>query len=257
MPTFRAADGAELAYKDLGPHGGVPLLFLHGWQGNSETWMPVMERLAKRHRTIALDFRGFGASNAAPGPYRVETLADDLSALVAELDLDPLVAIGHSMGAAIAQRFAIDRPEALEALVLVAPVPASGVAFSPQTAQRFRATAGHAQNAKAWLAQLTYREPPREIVALMQRAAAAVPVPVALESFDSWTRLDFAAEAATIETPTLILAPQYDNPDFARAKVADLIAGSRMEIVAEAAHYVTLEQAERVARAIDRFVSEL
>jgi len=257
MPTFVAADGAELTYTDLGPRGTIPLLFLHGWQGDSGTWLPVMERLAARHRTVALDLRGFGRSNTAPGPYTVETFADDLSALIAALDLDPLVAIGHSMGAAVAQRFAVDRPDAIEGLVLVSPVPVSGATYSARTAEMFRSTAGNALNANAWLAQLTYRQPPSDVVAMMRRAAAAAPAPVVLESFDSWTQLDFAADAATIETPTLVLAPEHDRPEFARAKVADLIAGSTLEIIPEAAHYVPLERPGAVADAIERFVDAL
>ena len=260
MPTFHAADGAELTYTDLGPHGTIPLLFLHGWQADSGTWAIVMERLAKRHRTIAIDLRGFGQSNTAPGPYRVENFADDLSALVAELDLDPLVAIGHSMGAAVAQRFAIDRPDAIEGLVLVAPVPASGVAFSPKVVEMLRGIAGNATNANAWLAQLTYREPPLEIITLMRRAAAAVPVPVALESLDSWRSLAFEDEAATIETPTLVLAPEHDNPmtpAFAKAKVADVIAGSAFEIVRGSGHYAPLERPGDLAASIERFVDAL
>ena len=260
MPTFHAADGAELTYTDLGPHGTIPLLFLHGWQADSGTWAIVMERLATRHRTIAVDLRGFGQSNTAPGPYRVENFADDLSALVADLDLDPLVAIGHSMGAAVAQRFAIDRPDAVEGLVLVSPVPASGVDFSPKVIEMLRGIAGNAINANAWLARLTYREPPLEIVTLMRRAAAAVPVPVALESFDSWRTLDFADDAATIETPTLVLAPEHDKPmtpAFAKTRVADVIAGSAFEIVRDSGHYAPLERPDVIAQSIERFVDAL
>ncbi|GAC1300751.1 MAG: alpha/beta hydrolase [Vulcanimicrobiaceae bacterium] len=260
MPTFHAADGAALAYTELGPRGGIPLLFLHGWLGDGGTWAAVCERLAAHHRTIAVDLRGFGASNDAPGPYHVEALADDLSALVAALDLDPVVAIGHSMGAGIAQRFAVDRPDAVEALVLIAPVPPSPIPLSPAALQMFRDVPGDATNTAAWLGKLTHREPAAEVVALMRRAAGAVRTPAALESLSSWTALDFAADVATIETPTLVLAPAFDRPmtpQLARQRVADLIAGSRFEIVAEAGHYAPLERPEAIADAIERFVRDL
>ena len=257
MPTFHTGDGAELSYVERGPRGGIAILFLHGWQGAAAVWEPIVERLGNRHRTIALDIRGFGASNEAPGPFRVETFSDDLSALVASLDLDPLVVVGHSMGAAIAQRFAIDRPDAVEGLVLVAPVPASGVPFPPNVDAMFRATAGNPEKANAWLGLLTAAEPTPEARTLMRAAAAATP---ALESFDSWSHANFADEAATIETPTLVIAPAADRPmtpDFVRENVARVIAGSRLEIVADAGHYVTLEQPDRVAVLIERFVDAL
>ena len=60
MPTFVTADGAELSYFESGPRGGTAILFLHGWQGAAAIWAPIVARLAARHRTIALDIRGFG-----------------------------------------------------------------------------------------------------------------------------------------------------------------------------------------------------
>ena len=257
MATFHATDGAALAYADIGPRGGIPLLFVHGWLADSGMWAAVAERLSKRHRTIAIDLRGFGESNDAPGPYRIETLADDLSALVAALDLDPLVAIGHSMGAAVVQRFAIDRPDAVEAIVLVAPVPPSGMPLSPAALQSFRELPGDPVKTAAWLGKLTYREPEREVVAAMRRAAAAVKPDVARENLDAWTTLDFADDASTIETPTLVLAPAYDRPmtpALARERVADLIAESTFAIVADAGHYAPLERPDAVAAAIEDFV---
>jgi pimeloyl-ACP methyl ester carboxylesterase len=255
--TFVAADGAELAYEERGPRGDIPLLFLHGWNANAKIWTRIVDRLAKRHRTISLDLRGFGASSAAPGPYNVETFSDDLSALILAADLDPLVVIGHSMGAAVAQRFAIDRPDAVEGLVLVAPVPAGGMEFPPKVDAFFRSLPGNPAATHAWLERLTYREAPPDVRALLREAAAAVAPEVALESYESWSKANFADEAATIATPTLVLAAAGDRPEFARERVAELIPGSRYEIVAEAAHYAPVEVPEQIAGLIERFIANL
>ena len=257
MLMYATSDGASLAYEDRGPRGGIPLLFVHGWQGAGAVWKLVIDELATRHRTIAVDVRGYAGSNAAPGPYNVDVFANDLSDLLAALDLDPLVAIGHSMGAKIVQRFAIDRPEALEGLVLVAPVSAGSIALSARTAAMFHEVADDPAKAVAWLGTLTYAQPPREIVALLHAAAATVPPRVARESFDSWTQLDFEDEARTIETPTLVIAAEADSPERARAGVASVIEGSRFEIVPDAGHYVILEQPAAIATLIEGFVASL
>jgi len=260
VPTYRASDGATLTYLDRGPHGDIPLLFLHGWQGAGAIWALVIDELAERHRTLAVDIRGFAGSNEAPGPYTVDGFANDLSDLLATLDLDPLVVVGHSMGAAIAQRFAIDRPEAVEGLVLVAPVAARGPEFSPRLEAMFRATAGNTANTNAWLAKLTHREPLPHVTALLRAAAATVSERAALESFGSWSRLSFEDEARTIETPTLVIAPAEDRPmtpDWVRARVADVIAGSRLEIIPSAGHYVPLEAPKAIANSIEAFVASL
>jgi 3-oxoadipate enol-lactonase len=257
MPTFRTADGAELSYTDRGPRGDIAVLFVHGWNGSSEVWRPIMDALSTRRRTLAIDVRGFGASNAAPGPYRVENFSDDLSSLIAFADLDPLVVVGHSMGAAVAQRFAIDRPDAVEGLVLIAPVPASGMDFPPKVDAFFRSLPGNREATNAWLSKLTLEEPPAEVRSIIRNAAALVDPEVALESYESWSRLAFADEAATIATPTLVIAPVADRPEFARERVADVIEGSRLEVLQKSAHYAPLEQPAAIARSIERFIEGL
>lgn len=258
---YHASDGAALAFSDRGQHEGLGLMFVHGWQADSRVWDPLVEHLGPEHRVITVDLRGFGGSHAAPGPYALETFSGDLCELVEFLDLDPLVVVGHSMGAAVAQRFAIDHPDAVEGLILIAPVPASGVPFPAKTVDFFRSTAGNPERAAHWLKQLTLREPPAHVTKLLQDAATTVPAEVALESLRSWQEAEFADEAATIETPTLILAPSDDwpimTPAFLKEKIGDVIAGSTLEIVEESGHYAPVEQPAWLAARIERFLEEL
>lgn len=261
METYRASDGAELAFRDEGPRGvGLPLLFVHGWQADGSVWEPIVSRLRERHRVITVDLRGAGSSSAAPGPYVIDKFANDLTELIPALDLDPVVVIGHSMGGAIAQRFAIDNPEAVEALILIAPVPASGMPFTPKVLDFLRSTAGNADQTALWFKQLTFSEPTPKIAKLLRDAAAGVSAEVALESFESWHGAAFADEAATIETPTLILAPSHDRPmtpELAREKVGDVISGSRFEVLDETGHYAPVERPELIARRIEACLDEL
>ena len=260
MLSFRGSDGAHLSYTERGPRGGTPLLLVHGWQTDGTHWGPLIDALGERYRIVAVDLRGSGASRSAPGPYRIQTFANDLFELVAAIDLNTAIAVGHSMGAKVALRFAIDHPEAVLGLVLVAPIPPGPVAYEPRLAAFLRSTAGNPANTSAWLKRLTYREPSVDIANRMREAAATLSEEVALESFDSWTALDFAGEAATLATPVLVIAPAEDNPgtpDFVRERVADVIPGSRMEVVAECGHYLAIEQPAHLARLIGAFVEDL
>lgn len=257
MSSYRASDGALLSYTESGPRGELPLLLLHGWQADGSVWSSLRERLSGPFRTVTVDFRGSGGSAGAPGPYTVERFARDVGDLIETLDLDPALVAGHSMGGAVAQRLAIDRPEAVEGLVLVAPVAAGGFAFRPALAAALRATAGDPQKTAAWVAQLTQREASREV---LRRAAAGVPAAVALETFDSWTGLHFAGEAATIETPALVIAPEDDRPmtpEFLEEHVVALLRNGRLERFAGCGHYVQLDEPERVARALEAFAATL
>jgi 3-oxoadipate enol-lactonase len=260
MEIYRASDGAALAFEERGPAGGIPLLFVHGWRADHRIWDPLVDLLAQRHRTILVDLRGSGESQSAPGPYTVDVFSNDLSDLVAGIDLDPVVTVSHSMGSAVAQRFAIDNPPAVEGQVLIAPIPASGPHFKPSTEDFLRSAVGDPGKTSAWLQRLTHNQPDPETRELLAAAAASVPPRAALAMLDGWLRLHFADEAATIETPTLVVVPEHDppmTPAFVRERVADIIVGSRLEIVADSGHYLPLEKPAELAALIERFLVEL
>ena len=78
-----------------------------------------MAPLAKSHRVLRWDVRGFGGSDKPAGPYHTRQFAADLAGLLDALDIDRVHLRGLSMGGVIAQRFALDHPERLRSLVLV------------------------------------------------------------------------------------------------------------------------------------------
>lgn len=103
---------------------------LHGLLvGNLTTWyFTAAPELAKRHHVMLYDLRGHGRSSATPDGYDVATQARDLAALTADYQPEPMTLVGHSYGALIALRFALDHPERVGKLCLVeAPLPPSRI----------------------------------------------------------------------------------------------------------------------------------
>lgn len=259
MPHFRASDGAVLSYYDEGT-GAPTILLIHGWLAAGSVWMPLRGLLARRFRVITVDVRGSGDSKAAPGPYRTETFASDLADLIHGLNLDPVIVVGHSSGALIAQRLAIDQPDAVEALALLAPVPASGWTFPPNVDVFMRAVPGNPQKTNAWLAGLTVAPPPPDIAHILRCAAQTSAVHTALEVYESWTHADFVAQASSIQTPILLIAPQHDRPmtpNIIRERVAAVLPHVRFVELPEAGHYAHIDQPEPTAALIEAFITDL
>lgn len=102
---------------------GAPVVLLHGLFGSARNFGAVQKALAAGYRAIALDLRNHGVSPHAPITGYGE-MAEDLLETLAALDALPAVLIGHSMGGKVAMRAALDRPEAVTALVVadIAPV---------------------------------------------------------------------------------------------------------------------------------------
>jgi pimeloyl-ACP methyl ester carboxylesterase len=106
----------------LWPGDGLPLLAIHGVDGNHDAWGTLAEALDGERPLVALDLRGRGDSSA-DGPFGVVAHAED-AAEVAERLLGahggrPIDVVGHSFGGHVAARLAADRPELVRSLLLV------------------------------------------------------------------------------------------------------------------------------------------
>ncbi|MCB9599766.1 MAG: alpha/beta fold hydrolase [Sandaracinus sp.] len=114
--------GVVLEVERLGPTKGVPLVVVHGYTGGLHEWRPLAERWSATRPVVLFHLRGHGRSTGCERveDYAMPTLARDLVALLDALDLDRVDVLGHSLGGMIALRFAVDFPERLRALVLVA-----------------------------------------------------------------------------------------------------------------------------------------
>ena len=98
---------------------GPPVVLLHGQGGWAGMWLPVAADLMRRHRVVAPDLPGLGASTVPDGPPDAARVLAWLAALVERTCPAPPAMVGASLGASIAARFAIDHPDRLSRLVLV------------------------------------------------------------------------------------------------------------------------------------------
>lgn len=254
MRWFRASDDAQIAFSESGS-GAPAIVFIHGWQADHTVWSAVIELLDTNVHTLAVDLRGSGESHGAPGPYRLERFAADIREMVDELGVGPVVVIGHSMGATVALRFALDAPRSTRALVLIAPVPASGGGFSPKGEAYLRATVGDPVAARAWLTRTFAAAPDERFLGPLCAAAARNNPSAMLESFESWAHADFAQETREIRGPVLVVAPEHDVPDVHERKVAALLPNARCAMLSDCGHYAIVEKPKEIADLIRGFVT--
>jgi pimeloyl-ACP methyl ester carboxylesterase len=118
--------GVELAYRQLGPSTGVPVVFLTHLAAVLDNWDPrIVDGLAAEHRVITFDNRGVGASTGST-PTTIEEMARDAVAFIRALGLDQVDLFGFSMGGMIAQVIAQQEPQLVRKMILAGTGPAGG-----------------------------------------------------------------------------------------------------------------------------------
>ncbi len=128
---------AELFVRDLpGPRAppSPPILLLHAFMYPSDvTWFGCYAPLGGVGRVLATDFRGHGRGPRPATPFRLVDVADDVAALIRTLETGPVIAVGYSLGGAIAQLLWRRHPDVVAGLVLCA----TSASFSTRAQDRW------------------------------------------------------------------------------------------------------------------------
>ena len=97
------------------------IVFIHGFGGYAGQWVYQLQKFSLENRAIALDLRGHGLSDKPSSGYDMETSQADIEKALEILKVNtPFVLVGHSFGGALVTEFALNHPERIEGLILMA-----------------------------------------------------------------------------------------------------------------------------------------
>ena len=121
-----SAGGVTYAYRELGPKGGIPVVFFVHLAATLDNWDPrIIDPIAKGRHVIAFDNRGVGASTGQV-PDSVEAMADDAYTFIKALGYDKIDVFSFSLGGMVAQALVVKHPELVRKLVLTGTGPKGG-----------------------------------------------------------------------------------------------------------------------------------
>ena len=109
-------DGAEIYYEVIG--SGPAVIFAHGLGGNHLSWWQQVAHFAPGRTCVVFAHRGFPPSSPVPGASAPDAYADDLAALIAELELKEVALVAQSMGGWTCLEYAVREPKKVRALVM-------------------------------------------------------------------------------------------------------------------------------------------
>lgn len=120
------AGGVTYAYRELGPKGGIPVVFFVHLAATLDNWDPrIIDPIAAHRHVITFDQRGVGASSGTV-PSTLEAAADDAYAFITALGYDTIDVFSFSMGGMIAQDLVIKHPTLVRRLILTGTGPRGG-----------------------------------------------------------------------------------------------------------------------------------
>jgi non-heme chloroperoxidase len=262
-PFIQTRDGIGLFHLDWGD--GPPVMFQHAWALNADIWEYQMGALVERGlRCVAYDRRGHGRSADPGGGYDFDTLADDLAAVLDQLDLRGVTLVGHSMGCGEMVRYLSRHGSARVArLVMVSGVGPTS-ANTPGNAGGFAAFAEALKTDRpaaltAGVSLFVGRQ--RQVSPEMSQWVVAqflrCSPQAALGCMRSVANADFTADLAAVRLPTLIVHGDDDALSSLEGNgraTAQLIPGSRLEIYPGGPHGLILTDRDRFNRDLLAFV---
>ena len=264
MPKVKA-NGIEIFYEESG--AGEPLLLIAGLACDHANWFEVIPLLASRNRVVIFDNRGVGQSSSPETPYSIHQMAEDTAGLLDAIGLARVNVAGHSMGGQIAVELALNHPERVKSLTLLASCarvdergkaiieswgdlprlvdPVTGIRLSLPWiyTSRFYETPGAIERV---IKEMLSNPFPPSLSGIYQQSRA-------ITSFNALARLD------AIECPTLVVVGDEDilgGLPFSR-QLAQGIRGARLVVLEKAGHGLPTESPEATVAVMRDLLSTL
>ena len=258
------ANGIDLHVEQRGA-GSPALVFLHYWGGSSRTWRHVVDRLVADFRTVTFDQRGWGRSAAAPGGnaagYALADLADDAQGVIAALDLEQYILVGHSMGGKVAQLIASRRPRGLMGMALVAPAPPVRLALPLAARQGMARAYDTPESVAATVAQVLAPDglDRADLEAVIEDSLAGAPG--AKEAWPlSASQEDISSDLAGIEVPAIVISGEHDRvdpPAVLERELLPRLARAQLHVLPRVGHLSPYEAPDAVADLVRAFALSL
>ena len=253
----------KIAYSIVGQ--GDPIIFIHGIGSRKYTWNGVIEKLKDQYQCISYDLRGHGDTPLpSSNDFFLDDMVDDLENLRSYLNLNRFHLVGHSLGGQIAPRYAKRYPKHVIALCLL-----STAAF--RTKDEKQKILNVIEQIKKiglnevlpklitrWFTDDFIAKNPN-IISDRMNQVRETELQIFLRVFWIYATCEMEQWLSEIETPTLLMTGENDlacNPNLNK-KMASSLPNSKIEILKDLRHTITIEAPKLVGEKLRIFLDEI
>ena len=269
--------GASISSLIAGPEKAPPVVLIHGLGATKASWLTVVPALARRHRVVAIDLPGFGASSKPLGSYKPKWFAGYVVDLMDSLGFESALLAGNSMGGRVSMELAMSHPDRVDGIACLCPAAAFSHRPALLLAKIMRPELGMfagrlpRKRVKEGLKQLfadascvdenwydaaiddfldVWKSPRARIAFFKSLRNIYLDEPEGERGF--WHRLSF------METPALFIYGRRDNLITHRFghKMRKHLPNATVKVWNDCGHVPQIEFPERTSRAITKFFSD-
>jgi len=263
IKSVQLPNNVRLPYVERGNPSTTPVVFLHGFTGSWREFEPILAHLPKTIHAVALTQRGHGDASHPQSGYRLHDFSADLVEFLKAKGILSAVIVGHSMGSAVAQRFAIDYPDHTLGISLV------GAALTrrgdPAVQEFLDSTISGLKDpvdpafVRQFSTSMRVQSIPEESFEILVQEALKVPARVWIQAFEGRLLENISDELKRIRCPALFIWGDQDQRSSLSDQKAFLAAipDSRLEVYHGAGHLLHLEEPRRFASDIAVFVEDI
>jgi pimeloyl-ACP methyl ester carboxylesterase len=241
--TYASVNGIELYYQRQG--AGRPLVLLHGGLMTIElNFGELLPPLSANRDVIAVELQGHGRTPLGDRPMAIESMADDVVALLDHLDVDEADLYGFSLGGLVACAIALRRPDRVGRLVMAAadPYRPPGREGRPLTPDLLPTPADF----EAWQAAYEAVAPDPSLFDRFAEANHAM-----VHAFPAWT----ADQLRSLHVPTLLVFGDRDFSPLADiAELCELLPAAQLAVLPDTTHVGMIQRSAELLPILRRFL---
>ena len=252
----------DISYNIFGK--GVPIIFIHGIGSRKYTWHGVIDELKNEYQCITYDLRGHGESVFDESNFTLDDLVEDLEYLRSHLNIDKTHLVGHSLGGMIGPSYARKYQDKVLSVSLLSTAAFRNISDQNKILNIINKIENEGIDSvltiliNRWFTD-EFIKNNRDKIDRRCKQVQETPTKTFLNVFRIYALTEMSSWLNQIKIPSLVITGENDigcNP-YINKKIADTLSNSKLEILDNLKHAITLEASQQVGSKIKTFLNDL
>ena len=250
-------DQGRVHYIESNNNGKQPVVFLHGNFASSTWYKPTIKLLESTdYKGVAVDLPGFAASSQPKREISIENYSKELKNIVDKFGFKKIDLVAHSLGGAVAYRFALDNKDLVNKLILIDPAPGEGLKTPEENYPILNSYQNNRALLRTSLSKMLYSGDPEKLLDEITDDALLMDDRAYIENARALEKYNYLEELKNLDIPVLIIIGENDliiNEKLLK-KTIGVLPDVKVEQIERVGHAINLEDPELFVKILKDFL---